>query len=35
MNTKHASQVPIDIRRSHQRFHTKISWLDSHHRFNC
>src|SRR6478736_156163 len=34
MNTKQASQVPIDIRRSHERFHTEISWLDSHHSFS-
>ena len=37
MNTtreSHKSQPPIDIRRSHQRFHTQISWLDSHHSFS-
>ena len=28
MNTKQASQVPIDIRRSHERLHTEISWKD-------
>lgn len=24
----------VDIRRNHQRFHTKIPWLDSHHSFS-
>ena len=34
MSTKQASRSQIDIRRSHQRFHTQISWLDSHHSFS-
>ena len=29
-----SKQAQIDIRRSHQRFHTQISWLDSHHSFS-
>jgi hypothetical protein len=31
MNTNRGSQTHLDIRRSHQRFHAQISWLDSHH----
>ncbi|MDF0668265.1 MAG: hypothetical protein P0119_19640 [Nitrospira sp.] len=27
-------QPCVDIRRSSQRFHTQISWLDSHHSFS-
>jgi len=34
MNTNRGSQTLLDIRRSHQRFHTQISWLDSHHSFS-
>lgn len=34
MNTNRGSQPHLDIRRSHQRFHTQISWLDSHHSFS-
>ena len=34
MNTNRGSQTQLDIRRSHQRFHTEISWLDSHHSFS-
>lgn len=32
-NGKQAQQT-IDIRRSHERFHTQISWLDSRHSFS-
>ena len=28
------STPAIDIRRSHERFHTRIGWLDSHHSFS-
>lgn len=24
----------VNVRRSHERFHTRISWLDSHHSFS-
>src|SRR5437879_12022280 len=34
MNTNRGSQTLLDIRRSHQRFHTQISCLDSHHSFS-
>src|SRR6266545_8154033 len=34
MNIQQSPQSQIDIRRSHQRFHTQISWLDSRHSFS-
>ena len=34
MSLQQAPRSHIDIRRSHQRFHTQISWLDSHHSFS-
>ena len=34
MNLQQAPRTYIDIRRSQQRFHTQISWLDSHHSFS-
>ena len=34
MNTNRGSQTHLDVRRSHQRFHTQIDWLDSHHSFS-
>ncbi len=34
MNTNRGSQPHLDVRRSHQRFHTQMSWLDSHHSFS-
>ncbi len=34
MTTKQESRPHIDIRRSHQRFHTQISWLNSYHCFS-
>src|SRR3989338_10392153 len=30
MNASH----PVDVRRSRERFHTRIPWLDSHHSFS-
>jgi hypothetical protein len=34
MTAKQVAHDQVDIRRSHQRFHTGISWLDSHHSFS-
>ncbi|NGZ08757.1 MAG: pirin family protein [Nitrospira sp. LK70] len=34
MTTTHESRAQVDIRRSYQRFHTQIDWLDSHHCFS-
>lgn len=34
MTTHQEHRPHIDIHRSHQRFHTQISWLDSHHCFS-
>ena len=34
MSTPQAFRSLIDVRRSQQRFHTQISWLDSHHSFS-
>src|ERR1041385_6596338 len=34
MSLQQALRSHIDIRRSHQRFHTQINWLDSHHSFS-
>jgi hypothetical protein len=33
--TKNAAQPPaVDVRRAHERFHTRIGWLDSRHSFS-
>lgn len=34
MATQQESRSHVDMRRSQQRFHTQISWLDSHHCFS-
>ena len=34
MKTEQSPRSQIDVRGSHQRFHTQISWLDSHHSFS-
>jgi redox-sensitive bicupin YhaK (pirin superfamily) len=34
MKTEQSPRFRIDVRASHQRFHTQISWLDSHHSFS-
>jgi hypothetical protein len=34
MTSRQAAHSHTDIRRSHQRFHTEISWLDFHHSFS-
>lgn len=36
MPTESLSTLPptVDVRRAHERFHTRISWLDSHHSFS-
>jgi len=34
MTSRQGTSAQIDIRRSSERFHTEISWLDSHHSFS-
>src|SRR5215468_8192827 len=34
MDKTAAERSIIDVRRAHERFHTRISWLDSHHSFS-
>jgi quercetin 2,3-dioxygenase len=34
MSLQQALRFHIDVHRSHQRFHTQISWFDSHHSFS-